>query len=128
MAFWDSQFRERSAEIKLSSSLPNYLDHGIRFFGSVDGKHALDIGCGLGENVIALARMGARVTAIDTSPIAIDKINRFVEQTQLQLQIEASVHNAMDIGSLGRFDFVTGAMISTTSSRSTSFATCFTRL
>ncbi len=40
--------------------------------GSLDGLRAVDVGCGLGDNALALAKAGARVTAFDLVAGAID--------------------------------------------------------
>jgi 2-polyprenyl-3-methyl-5-hydroxy-6-metoxy-1,4-benzoquinol methylase len=40
--------------------------------GQLTGLRALDVGCGLGDNALALARAGARVTAFDLVAEAID--------------------------------------------------------
>jgi SAM-dependent methyltransferase len=37
-------------------------------FGPIQGKRALDLGCGTGRHTLALARAGAHVTALDQSP------------------------------------------------------------
>src|SRR5437660_845136 len=37
-------------------------------FGPVAGRRVLDLGCGTGRHTLALARAGARVTALDQSP------------------------------------------------------------
>lgn len=43
---------------------------------SLDGRRALDVGCGLGDNAEALAAAGAAVTAFDLAPGAIDWAKR----------------------------------------------------
>lgn len=107
VAFWDNQFSQ--AGIAVPQHLPNYLDRGLAFFGPVAGRKILDIGCGLGDNAIALARLGAVVTAIDTSSVAIAKINAYARAEGLA--IEGVVCDAMELAALGPFDIVIGAMI-----------------
>ncbi|MFG6611359.1 class I SAM-dependent methyltransferase [Sulfitobacter sp. 1A12057] len=43
---------------------------------SVEGKTVLDAGCGEGKNAVALAKLGARVTAVDCSEIALSNAIR----------------------------------------------------
>jgi SAM-dependent methyltransferase len=45
---------------------------GIRRLGSLVGVSVLDFGCGAGEEAVYLAKLGARVTAIDISPKGIE--------------------------------------------------------
>jgi SAM-dependent methyltransferase len=40
----------------------------LRLLGDVAGKRVLDLGCGAGENAIAMSRLGAHVIALDVSP------------------------------------------------------------
>lgn len=44
-----------------------YGEKRLRLLGSVRGKRALEIGCGGGQNAIALARQGARAFGVDPS-------------------------------------------------------------
>ena len=46
-------------------ALPTEAD--LRLCGDVSGKRVLDLGCGSGENAIALASQGAHVIAVDAS-------------------------------------------------------------
>ena len=72
-------------------------------------RRVLEIGCGLGKNSIALARLGANVTSVDISRTAIKKLNGYARQSGLPLK--AFVCDALDIQRLGRFDMVTGLLI-----------------
>jgi SAM-dependent methyltransferase len=44
---------------------------GAKRLGSVSGCAVLDFGCGAGEESVYLAKMGAKVTAIDVSPVGV---------------------------------------------------------
>src|SRR3972149_5538370 len=45
----------------------------LRLLGDIRGKKVIDMGCGGGQNAVALAKMGAKVTAVDFS---CEQINR----------------------------------------------------
>lgn len=44
------------------------------------GKRILDVGCGLGENAILLARLGADVTAMDISPQMLNNVEHIAKR------------------------------------------------
>lgn len=100
--FWNAKHLERPVKPLDDSCL-----RALAYFGDVRGKTLLDLGCGTGENSIFFAQQGARVTAIDLSPAAIDGLNKL----KGDLDIRPVVCDAMDIASLGSFDFVYGRMI-----------------
>ncbi|HEY1186577.1 MAG TPA: class I SAM-dependent methyltransferase [Gemmata sp.] len=77
--FHDKQAAERagafhSGAASLRFDTEEYLDHetwvrpAFRALGDLQGKRALDYGCGHGMAAVALARAGAAVTAFDLSP------------------------------------------------------------
>jgi SAM-dependent methyltransferase len=108
--FWDDQLAYQVDNIGTwDSSEQDVLERGIAFFGDVRTKHILDVGCGLGHYSIMLARVGANVTAVDTSNVAIDNLNRYA--TELGLSIKGIVSDALSIKDLEKFDFVVGSMI-----------------
>jgi len=47
---------------------PYGLEYAFHVLGDVAGKTVLDLGCGSGENLVPLARRGARVIGMDISP------------------------------------------------------------
>src|SRR5438270_5777602 len=54
-----------------------------------DGQRALDVGCGVGTTAIQMARrFGAAVTAIDISPIMLERARRNIRRDGLGRQIE----------------------------------------
>ena len=51
------------------------------------GMHALDLGCGTGEDALWFARAGCRVTAADGSPAMLDKVNAKAKQRSLEHRV-----------------------------------------
>ena len=69
----------------------------------LDGKTALDVGCGAGLLAEPLARLGAAVTAIDASPEVIGVARDHAAATGLAIEYRAAPIEAIE----GRFDLVT---------------------
>src|SRR5262249_53115359 len=69
------------------------------------GREVLQVGCGMGLHCEVMARAGARVTAIDLSPIAIEATKRRLAQKGLEAEIIQG--DAEDLPfPARRFDFV----------------------
>jgi len=64
------------------------LEYAFHLLGDVQHKHVLDLGCGTGEEIPALALCGAHVTGIDISPdliaLAQERIHREGVQPELR--------------------------------------------
>jgi SAM-dependent methyltransferase len=56
----------------------------LKLLGDLTGKKVLHLQCHFGQDSISLARMGAIVTAVDLSPIAIE----FAKKTALEMDVE----------------------------------------
>lgn len=107
--FWEDQYASRTAP-DLPATVASAVDAAIAFFGPMQGKRVLDVGCGNGGTSLRLARAGALVTALDYSHGAVDNLNRYVESRGIG-NLSAVRADAMQIDSLGRFDLVFGSLI-----------------
>ncbi|MBA3512252.1 bifunctional 2-polyprenyl-6-hydroxyphenol methylase/3-demethylubiquinol 3-O-methyltransferase UbiG [Sphingomonas sp.] len=75
-------------------------EHGRR---PLEGRSALDVGCGAGLLAEPLARLGARVTAIDAAPELIEVAREHARAQGLEIDYRAAAVEDID----GRFDLVT---------------------
>jgi SAM-dependent methyltransferase len=60
-----------------------------QWLGNVEGKKLLDYGCGMGEESIYFAKLGAQVTAIDVSPVGVDLVLRRAQHNGLSDRVKA---------------------------------------
>src|SRR5258708_20780817 len=58
----------------------------LNVLGDVSGKRFLDLGCGAGQNCVALTRMGAICTGVDISEEQIRWANLLAEQEELKIE------------------------------------------
>lgn len=73
----ESDFYDQAAFVEGKNSLKE-IELGI--IGDVKGKRIAHLQCHFGQDSISLAKMGAQVTAVDLSPLAIDKANELAHQ------------------------------------------------
>lgn len=84
---------------------PNvYLEKHLSLQGSVSGKKALVIGCGLGDDALILEKHGYEVEALDISPTAI----MLAKKRHPQSKVDFHVGDIYDMpeSSIGKYDFV----------------------
>ena len=92
---WDKIAEPYRKRYEISTDVVHYGplcpgEDKLHLLGDIKGKTAIDLGCGGGQNAIALSRIGAKVTAVDFSH----------EQIRLAENL-ASDHNVA-------IDFITG--------------------
>ena len=75
-------------------------EHG---FKPLEGKTALDVGCGAGLLAEPLARLGAKVTAVDAAPELIEVAKAHAAGQGLAIDYRAPASRTLD----GKFDLVT---------------------
>jgi SAM-dependent methyltransferase len=80
-AFADREYSPHADTLQLPESLfaryarPrqwwDWRQFAAKLLGNVRGRTLLDYGCGMGEEAVCFARLGADVTAIDVSPVGV---------------------------------------------------------
>ncbi|WP_194818357.1 bifunctional 2-polyprenyl-6-hydroxyphenol methylase/3-demethylubiquinol 3-O-methyltransferase UbiG [Nocardia sp. XZ_19_385] len=100
VAFWDGVYANRPAS---TDPLPNYL-----LAETITGPPgaALDLGCGNGGDALWLARQGWRVTAVDISAVAVERLTELARAHGLGDRIAAEQHDLRDAFPSGEFDLV----------------------
>lgn len=104
---WICHMRQRpeAAMARENILLPPLLD----LIGAVEGRTVIDDGCGEGFLSRILARMGARVTGIDTSTVLLAEARRDEEREPLGITyLERSVADLQD---LSGFDIVVSCLV-----------------
>jgi len=92
---FESDFYNVKDFIKGKSSL-NSIE--LDLLGDIKGKSVLHLQCHFGMDSISLARLGAKVTAIDLSDRAIEKARELAEQTNTEVEfIQSDVLNLKEV-------------------------------
>lgn len=60
----------------------------LRLLGPIEGKRVLELGCGGGPNAVAMAKQGARVTAVDDSAEQVGHARRLAEREEVKLELK----------------------------------------
>lgn len=98
VAFFDTQFQKQVSEG--SFALNPFEQVALPYLSG----EVLDLGCGLGNLSLAVARCGASITALDASPTAIAHLVQVAEQEKLPLRAMQADLESYEI--TGEFDAI----------------------
>ena len=95
MPGWQNQAWDRLAarrgeatsadSVQFGADLPTEAD--LRLCGELKGRRVLDIGCGAGENAVAMAGQGAHVIAIDVSTAQLALGRKLADTAEVRVEV-----------------------------------------
>jgi SAM-dependent methyltransferase len=90
---------------------PSFLSDVVRFdlplLGDVEGLRGVHLQCHIGTDTISLARLGARMTGLDFSPVAVGLAAALSEELGAGVDfVESDVYDAAAVLPNGEFDLV----------------------
>jgi SAM-dependent methyltransferase len=114
-ALWNERASAHSASpgysVQQFADDPTFLSDVVRFdvprLGDISGLRGVHLQCHIGTDTVSLARLGARMTGLDFSPISIAEARRVAELAKADVDfVEAEVYAALDVLPAGEFDLV----------------------
>jgi SAM-dependent methyltransferase len=92
-----SFYESRYADSDIGAPIPQHIlppvEHRLwdKYVGSLEGKHVLECGSGDGATAVWLARQGALVTAVELSPVGVEKTRQRAKSHALENRVWAMV-------------------------------------
>ena len=99
--FWEDHYRKRA---QVWSGNPNAVL--VDVVGALPAGRALDLGCGEGGDAIWLAGIGWRVTAVDVSTTALQRVAARAEAEGVASRIDFQQHDLAQTFPVGTFDLI----------------------
>jgi SAM-dependent methyltransferase len=90
---------------------PGFLSEVVRFdrdrLGDITSLRTVHLQCHIGTDTLSLARLGARVTGLDFSPVALAEARALVEESGEAVDfVESDVYSALSVLDPASFDLV----------------------
>ena len=116
-ANWDERADLHAVDGELGYGIDRYvtdrtlLSDVVQFdrerLGDVSGLRTVHLQCHIGTDTLSLARLGARVTGLDFSSVAVDRARALVARTGDDVDfVESDVYAAAEVLGTGGFDLV----------------------
>jgi len=116
-ANWDDRASVHAARTGLGYGVQRYVDDRallsdvVRFdldrLGDIRGMRTVHLQCHIGTDTLSLARLGARVTGLDFSPVALAEARTLVAETGDGVDfVESDVYSALSVLEPASFDLV----------------------
>ncbi len=104
--FWDNVFKEKKGFSPMNLILLNRVLDFVKSYKIP--KMALDVGCGSGDLVLKLSKLGLDTTGIDFSDVALEKTKSLIEDNKIQAKlIKIDLNNSkFSISLAERFDII----------------------
>ena len=110
--FWSTRYKDAGDEYLFGTEPNHFLASKAHLFTA--NQKALSLGDGEGRNSVWLAKQGLNVTAVEISPVAVDKARKLAEKHDVNislLQTDMFLHD-WDAAALNNtFDWVIGIFI-----------------
>ena len=108
---WDTISAHYQASTRISTDDVHYGslapgERELRLLGDVAGKRVIEIGCGGGQNSIALAKWGATCVGVDPSSAQIAHARRLARENGVEVQFTVGVAEDLRVFPDGSFDVV----------------------
>ncbi len=112
---WDERAPAHAASpdyaVEAFISDPTHLSDVVRFdlprLGDVTGLRGIHLQCHIGTDTLSLARLGARMTGLDFSPVALEQARVLSAQAGPPVDyVESDLYGALDVLEPGVYDLV----------------------
>ncbi len=103
--------RPRGTRSSGSPTTPAFLSHVVRFdvprLGDISGLRGVHLQCHIGTDTVSLARLGARMTGLDFSGVALEQARRIASAAGVEVDfVESDAYDAVSALEAEGFDLV----------------------